>query len=219
MATVIRIKRGLEADILPLNLPLGEPVFATDTNRLFVGTGAGVTPIQLNLADLIATYNTANNLVKLDGAGLIPESLLPKIAITTPYVVADATERDALTAEEGDVAIVTSENKSYILDGTGTWLELKSPTAAVDSVNGQTGAVTLALDDLSDVASATPTTGYVLTWDGAQWIPLAIPSGVTAFTELSDVPSSYTGSELYHVRVNATGTELEFTNEIDGGTI
>jgi hypothetical protein len=150
---------------------------------------------------------------------LIPEPLLPKIAISDTFVVLDDTERDALTVETGDVAIVTSTNKSFIKDGTGTWQELKTPTSGVTSVNGETGAVTLQLDDLNDVATTAPSIGQVLTWDGTNWIALNIPAGVTKFTELSDVPSSYAGKAGQIVRVNAAETELEFTNEIDGGTV
>lgn len=47
---------------------------------------------------------------------------------------------------------------------------------AVDSVNGKTGAVSLALGDLSDVSASSPTTTYVLTWNGSVWVPAA-PSG------------------------------------------
>jgi hypothetical protein len=76
--------------------------------------------------------------------GTIPESVLPRITITSTKVVADIEARDALEdVEEGDIAIVTSESKSYILDEFSAWQELKSPTGAVQSVNGETGAVTL----------------------------------------------------------------------------
>lgn len=43
-------------------------------------------------------------------------------------------------------------------------------------------------------------------------------SSAPAFTDLTDTPSSYPGSELFLVRVNAAGTALEFF-EIDLGDI
>lgn len=49
---------------------------------------------------------------------------------------------------------------------------------AVSSVNGQTGAVVLELDDLDDVNAPTPSDGDVLTWDNTagEWVPDA-PAG------------------------------------------
>ena len=59
----------------------------------------------------------------------------------------------ALTAEVGDVAIRTDVNKSFILQTSpasvlANWQELKTPTDAVSSINGQTGAVTLGGGDI-----------------------------------------------------------------------
>ncbi len=50
---------------------------------------------------------------------------------------------------------------------------------AVDSVNGQTGVVSLAVDDLSDVVAPTPSDNDVLTWDAgtSKWINQAGSSG------------------------------------------
>jgi hypothetical protein len=49
--------------------------------------------------------------------------------------------------------------------------EPESGGGAVDSVNGQTGVVSLSLEDLDDVltGTGTPATGDVLTWSGASW--------------------------------------------------
>ena len=49
----------------------------------------------------------------------------------------------------------------------------------VDSVNGQTGTVSLDLDDLTDVDTATdpPATDDVLAWDGTLWTPAALAAG------------------------------------------
>ena len=88
----------------------------------------------------------ANGLATLDSGGLIPSSQLPLIAITDTFVVASQVAMLALTAEKGDVAIRTDQNKSYILSSNspGTladWKELLTPTDAVLSVAGLTGAI------------------------------------------------------------------------------
>lgn len=95
----------------------------------------------------------SGGLAELDNSGKIPSSQLPALAITDVHVVADNAARDALTVEEGDVAIVTSTGKSWIYDGSA-WQELKSDGKVV-SVNGETGAVTLDLDDISERPSGT----------------------------------------------------------------
>ncbi len=84
----------------------------------------------------------------LDAGGKINTGQLPAIVITTPYVVESEVEMLALSeAIIGNVAIRTDESKSYIL-GTlppsvlGNWIELLTPTSAVDSVFARTGAVT-----------------------------------------------------------------------------
>jgi hypothetical protein len=86
--------------------------------------------------------------------GYLTTDTLPGIAITSTYVVADLTERDALTVEEGDVAIVTGESKTYILTANDGWQEILTPSggggSTVTSVNGQIGTVVL---DASDVGA------------------------------------------------------------------
>ena len=90
----------------------------------------------------------ANGLAELDGSGLIPTHHLPALAITTTQVVASQAAMLALTAQVGDVAVRTDVNKSFILTATpattlGNWQELLTPTDAVLSVDGSTGAISL----------------------------------------------------------------------------
>lgn len=88
----------------------------------------------------------------LDGGGKVPSAQLPAIALTDVYVVASQAAQLALTVEEGDIAVRTDENKTYINNGgtSGTmtdWTEMLSPTGAVSSVNARTGAVTGLAED------------------------------------------------------------------------
>jgi len=89
-----------------------------------------------------------NGLAELDGNGLVPTHHLPALAITTTQVVNSQANMLALTAQTGDVAVRTDVNKSFILTATpastlGNWQELLTPTDAVLSVDGSTGAVSL----------------------------------------------------------------------------
>ena len=90
-----------------------------------------------------------NGVATLDGGGKVPVSQLPATAITDTFVVGTQAAMLALTAEIGDVAVRTDLNKSFILRVTGAstlanWQELLTPTDSVQSVDGMTGAVTIA---------------------------------------------------------------------------
>jgi len=111
-----------------------------------------------------ATKNTGTgngNIPILDTDGKLADSVIPKIAITNTWVVATQAAMLALSnAQEGDVAVRTDLNKSFILKANGyatlaNWQELLTPTDAVTSVNGSTGAVTITLAGLGGVASST----------------------------------------------------------------
>jgi hypothetical protein len=110
----------------------------------------------------------ANGLATLGSDNKIPNSQLPALAITDTFPVASQAAMLALTAEVGDVAVRTDLNKTFILRIAGAttlanWQELLTPTDAVFSVNGQTGAVSLtasglgalvATNNLSDITNA-----------------------------------------------------------------
>jgi hypothetical protein len=90
----------------------------------------------------------ANGLAELDGNGLVPTHHLPALAISETSVVNSQANMLALTAQVGDVAVRTDVNKSFILTATpattlGNWQELLTPTDAVLSVDGSTGAISL----------------------------------------------------------------------------
>jgi hypothetical protein len=100
----------------------------------------------------------ANGVASLDGSGLIPTAQLPPLAITDTTVVASQAAMLALTAEPGDVAIRSDLNKSFILQTSpastlGNWKELLTPTDAVLSVDGLTGAVSLPTDAAAGTGS------------------------------------------------------------------
>lgn len=129
----------------------GTAITATDS-QLVKGDGSGVS---------IGTGS--GNIPVLNGSGKLSDSVIPSIAITDTFVVATQVAMLALTAEVGDVAIRTDLNKSFILQTSpasvlANWQELKTPTDAVTSVNGQTGAVVLGGGDLL-VETASNVTG------------------------------------------------------------
>ena len=87
---------------------------------------------------------TAGTGITIEANGTIGASPL---AITTVQVAANESAQLALTAQEGDVVVRSDENKSYMHNGgtAGTmddYTLLATPTDAVLSVNGNTGAIT-----------------------------------------------------------------------------
>ena len=102
----------------------------------------------VSLGYLNSQKGVANGIAELDGSGLVPTHHLPALAITTTQVVNSQANMLALTAQTGDVAVRTDVNKSFILTATpastlGNWQELLTPTDAVLSVDGSTGAISL----------------------------------------------------------------------------
>lgn len=90
----------------------------------------------------------AGNVPVLGSDGKLDESLLPAIAITETFVVDSQAAMLALSAQRGDVAVRTDENKSYILNADdptvlANWVWLRTPDCKVLSVNGKTGRLYL----------------------------------------------------------------------------
>lgn len=87
-----------------------------------------------------------------DLTGVIPSSALPPLAIKETFTVASQSEMLALTAQRGDMAIRTDSGHVYVLTADtpatlSAWIEIVGP-AAVVSVNGKTGTVSLAKGDI-----------------------------------------------------------------------
>ena len=116
----------------------------------------GFTPVNA------ALVGSANGVATLGSDGKIPQSQVPNIALTDTFVVASQAAMLALTtAERGDICVRTDLNKTFILKNTrydllGDWQELATPTDAVLSVFGRTGAVSLLGSDVTEALGYTP---------------------------------------------------------------
>ena len=89
----------------------------------------------------------------LDAQNKIYENLIPAVAITDTFEANSQAAMLALTVQKGDICIRTDLNKSYVLAQTPAstltnWKELRTPTDAVLSVAGKTGAVSLSKNDV-----------------------------------------------------------------------
>jgi len=171
---IIKIRRGLKANLNTIVPLAGELVVTTDTNEVYIGDGttAGGLSISGTLEQfLLDNYydktasdlrfinvdqlGAASGVATLDAGGKVLTTQIPALAITSTTVVADEAEQLALVVQEGDVAIRTDINESYINNG-GTagdmtdWTKILTPIDSVLSVNGYTGTVVLDTDDINE---------------------------------------------------------------------
>jgi len=98
----------------------------------------------------------------LDSGSKIPNAYLPDLAISSIDVVADNTERDALTPGTGDVAVVTGTNITYMWSGSA-WVEMLTAPDGVVNVNGYSGPnVTLTTSDIAEGTNKYYTAGQAV---------------------------------------------------------
>lgn len=120
----------------------------TGTYSDLIGTPA------LGTASALDTGTSQGNIPVLGSGGKLPSSVVPASAITDTFVASSQAGMLALSsAEVGDVCVRTDINKTFILKAEpystlANWQELLTPTDAVLSVNGQTGAVSLSASDV-----------------------------------------------------------------------
>lgn len=107
-----------------------------------------------------ATKNTgtaSGNVPILGSDGKLDTAVLPALAITNTFTATSKADMIKLTAQTGDVCVITSgdDKGSYILTKdaptqTTNWQMLTPPADAVTSVNGKTGIVTLTTADIKE---------------------------------------------------------------------
>ena len=199
---------------------------------------AGTNPTTLagyGITDAINTSEkgAANGVATLDAGGLVPTSQLPPLAVTEVFTVNSQAAMLALPAQQGDFAIRTDIDRTFILAASpastlANWIELTvGPTGTVTSVAvtgnqgiGVTGSpitssgtVDLTLGDITptSVASSGTVTGSNLsgTNTGDQTITLTgdvTGSGTGSFgTTLATVNTSPQTDAFRKVTVNGKG--------------
>lgn len=123
-----------------------------------VTAGSNLTTTDISGIGTAATKNVgtaAGNIPILGSDGKLNGSVIPAIAISESHTVASEHEMLALAAQVGDIAIRTDGAGTWILKQTpastlANWVQLKSPTDAVTSVNDKTGNVTLTTSDIAE---------------------------------------------------------------------
>jgi len=109
---------------------------------------------RINLKIDASKVGLANGVASLNASGLIPSSQLPPVSLSSTNVVSNDVDMVALSsATVGSIAIRTDLNKNFVLSALpastlGNWVELLTPAAPVQTVNGYTGTVNLSKNDI-----------------------------------------------------------------------
>lgn len=168
------------------------------------------------------TGTTSGTIPILGASGKLDVGILPAIAITDTFVVANQTSMLALTAETGDVAVRTDLSKSYILKAMpastlANWQEILTPTDVVTSVAGKTGAVTLVAGDvgLANVTNESKVTMFTSpTFTGTPTAPT--PATATNTTQIAT--TAYVKSQGYLTGITKAQIEAQLTGSITSHT-
>ena len=158
----------------------------------------------VTLSGQVLTRNAID--LAADVTGILPVGNMAATALTTVQTAVDQAAHLALTTEEGDVVVRSDEGKTYMHNGgsagtMGDFTLLATPTDAVSSVNGGTGAVTVTENVTTNLSiSGTTGTKTIVSSDGTNAI---IP---IATTSVSGVMSKAIFDE--HVLNNAKATDV-----------
>ena len=173
---IVTAATNVSADDMPSNIPVSKITGLGTAATVNTGTAEGNVPVigtgntldvsvipdialsKVTGAGTAASKNTgtAEGEVPILGAeGKLDEAVLPALAITDTFEVEDEEAMLALDAQKGDVAVRSDISKSFILKATpastlANWVELRTPTDTVLSVNSKTGAVVLTTDDIAE---------------------------------------------------------------------
>jgi hypothetical protein len=150
--------------------------------------------------------------------------------IASGFRVQSFNASDAPTAAPLDKQseIVVNNVDSLYRWRSGAWRHInKASTQTITLTGDVTGsgtgtfAATIANSavTMAKIAQAGATSGQVIKWNGSAWAPAADATGGGggSFTDLDDVPSSYSGQGGKFVRVNVGATALEFETISGGG--
>ena len=166
--------------------------------------------------------NVANWVAALDANGKISNDVIPPLAIGQTFVVDSEAAMLALSAQTGDVCVRTDISKTYIklndtVPSTMSDWQVFYTSGEVISVNGQTGAVVLDADDISDLATTNKfvTAAEKTTWNNKQNAIGYIPENQALKDSLTLVndPTHYPASTLVATLLEQKQNKINYTPE------
>jgi hypothetical protein len=147
-------KKATIVDLDSLTTIVGTKLKIGDTANLLKKTDTASLSNRINLKLSTTQIGAVNGVASLDASGLIPSSQLPPISFTSTTVVSNDVDMVGLSsATVGSIAIRTDLNKNFVLSTLpastlANWVELLTPAAPVQTVNGYTGSVNLSKNDI-----------------------------------------------------------------------
>jgi uncharacterized protein (TIGR02145 family) len=142
------------ADLDSLTTTVSTKLNIKDTANLLKKIDTASLSSRINLKLDASQLGIANGVASLNASGIIPSSQLPAVSISSTSVVSSDVDMIALSnATVGSIAIRTDVNKNYILSALPAsiltnWVELLTPAAPVQTVNGYTGSISLSKVDI-----------------------------------------------------------------------
>ena len=110
------------------------------------------------------------------------------VVILTPAIIGAATIGQGITA---DLALQPGDDISELNNNAGYVTAADVP---VDSVNGETGVVSLGLDNLTDVDIDAVSSGEVLAYNGSIWVAAAAPPADISGSSINQLDDVNAGS-------------------------
>ncbi|MFM2016027.1 MAG: hypothetical protein RIQ51_1517, partial [Bacteroidota bacterium] len=142
------------ADLDSLTTTVSTKLNIKDTANLLKKIDTASLSSRINLKLDASQLGIANGVASLNASGIIPSSQLPAVSISSTSVVSSDVDMIALSnVTVGSIAIRTDVNKNYILSALpasilANWVELLTPAAPVQTVNGYTGSISLSKVDI-----------------------------------------------------------------------
>jgi hypothetical protein len=132
---------------------------ASDVLTLTTTVNSNTASITANTSAIATKVNqsnigVANGVASLNALGKVPSSQLPAVTLNSTNVIPSEFDMLALTGVTvGSIAIRTDISKNFVLSDTDptnifNWVELLTPAAPVQSVNGYSGSVNLTKSDI-----------------------------------------------------------------------
>lgn len=221
---------GFESNSQPdtITFDAADVVVTPSGNLSSTDLQSALVELQGDINTINASEGVAGGIATLDMSGKVPTSQLPALVIIDVYAVANIAARNALTVQEGDVAIVANAGagvtKTYIYDGS-SWLEViadGSLTAHAAQTTGTHGVS----GNIVGTSDSQTLTNKIIDGDDNTVQDLPLTSLKTNLSDASKflvrdasgIPVSSTKAVPSGTVVGTSDTQALTNKDIDGGT-